>query len=277
MGDRKPCIRCERTIDAFARICPYCNWDQTQSPPDRSEVRPAAAGYVPPVEQRWRKPVFVVMSFVALLIASFALGSLVHGRDPKVPAEEESALEERGKPAPRANVTLVPDTAPVVEVEEPITSVPVDNPAGTIPSEYQRDDATAVSAAEYAQLAARARAEKAKPLVDPRSITGSPYPVTPPAQPKREPSKVSRVQYTRATPLHQPLPNIRVPRGTTARLQLSVNADGRVTAIDIKKPIPRETSTLIRAVQSWRFKPATVNGQPVSSSVNVDIVFNQDD
>ncbi len=285
MGDWKTCSGCERNIDAFARLCPYCNRDQTQPlTPQRIEPRPAAATYVPPDEKQWRKPAFIVISFVALLIASFALGSLVHGRDPKI-GEEETKMSPQASagPVPRAIVTLVPDDSPIVDVEEPITTAPVDNPIAETPSEYQRNDATALSSAEYAQLAVRARAEKPKRLLDPRAIGGAAY--SPRSQPtsRRTPAKQSSGRVassgieTRAVPIHQPLPVIRLPRDATARLQLTVGADGRVTSINVKQPLPGETSRLIRAVQSWRFRPATRNGMPVAGAVNVDIVFNKDD
>src|SRR5688500_20155690 len=41
MSEKRPCIRCEREIDAYAKICPYCNWDQTQTeiPPPSQQPR----------------------------------------------------------------------------------------------------------------------------------------------------------------------------------------------------------------------------------------------
>ena len=46
---------CQRQIDASAKLCPYCNWDQTNStlpPPETVQVTEPA--YVPPAERSWR-------------------------------------------------------------------------------------------------------------------------------------------------------------------------------------------------------------------------------
>jgi TonB family protein len=75
-------------------------------------------------------------------------------------------------------------------------------------------------------------------------------------------------------PEHQPLPRISVSEPVTARLVLTVGADGRVKSVRLKQGIPGHTPALIAAVQSWRFKPASENGVPVSAPFSVDISFN---
>jgi TonB family protein len=52
-----------------------------------------------------------------------------------------------------------------------------------------------------------------------------------------------------------------------------IGADGRVKQIDIERSLPRNTAQLVSAVQSWRFKPATLNGDPVSAPYSVEISF----
>ena len=55
MSDRKPCVRCGRTIDGFARICPYCNWDQNAPVPANEPQQTVATDYRPPEETKLRK------------------------------------------------------------------------------------------------------------------------------------------------------------------------------------------------------------------------------
>ena len=55
------------------------------------------------------------------------------------------------------------------------------------------------------------------------------------------------------------------------RLTLTVGTDGRVRDVDIVQPLAGEMGRLIGAVQSWRFRPATDNGVPVTSRFTVDI------
>jgi TonB family protein len=308
MEDKKPCVRCDRQIDPYARICPYCNWDQTHPAPTPS-AQPALAptpAYVPPQERNWRKHLLMVGGGIAVLILAFAVGAFINSDDtpenaPK-PVTDEIGVDEGIARTRRADVTLVPvdDANPF---ETPITSAPTTAPAEGVPAEYQRSDATAVSSVEYAALAKRAQAERqAKQMVDPRSLTGPAYaqaprpaprpqqPVPPPmtsaagdpmtsgeerpAPAEPDEPRIQITKRTRPVPEHQPLPKISVTEPVTARLELTVGADGRVKSVRLKNGIPGNTAALIAAVQSWRFKPATENGAPVTAPFNVDISFN---
>ena len=308
MSDKKPCIHCNRNIDAHAKLCVYCNWDQSVTPPP-PEVQEATVGaapaYVAPKDNRVRNRVLGIAGFVVLLIAAFSIGTFMHGFDP----DEVSTLKGDkpvitltggpSTPAPsRADLQVVPaNPNNVVAGEAPITSAPATTTAAGVPNEYQRSDATAATAEEYAQLAARAKAERTLGL-DPRTVGGPAYGGIP-ARPRRtaeqqgvaalppgsalppmtsagvngEPRRGQILVRTRPQPEFQPIPDIRVDRDTVARLDLTVGADGRVKDVNILNAIPGETAKLIAAVQSWRFRPATENGTPVPSHFSVDVSF----
>lgn len=307
MAEQKRCMRCNRPIDAYARICPYCNWDQTDLAAPKVEETPEQV-YVPPTERPLRRYAFMAAGGVLLLIAAFALGSKIQGRKPPVRGmEQQEEASKSGpatttaptRPAPHADVMLVPvNGSDTVAVDQPITSAPAPTQTEGVPAEYQRSDATAVSSVEYAQLAARAQAEKKakqQEAVDPRSLTGPAYaqgdevkrpqpqisssgepPAAAPAQnqaaePQREPARI--VISTRPVPEYQPIPDIQVSETTVVRLQLTVGADGRVKEVNVIQGVPRQTSKIISAVQTWRFKPATENGTPVSAPFSVDLSF----
>jgi TonB family protein len=304
MSERKSCIRCGRSIDDFAKTCPFCNWDQTQIPPAAEDVTPPPA-YVPPEEKVWwRKKAIGVAAFVALIVLAFAIGTLIHGFEPSevkaAQAKTDTAPAAPVKPGPRSNVTLVPVSGSdaMTTIEQPITSAPSATPG------QQMNDATALPADQYAAAAARAKAqseaeEKSKSsMIDPRSLTGSAY--EPPTQraaastpastslPKpmisatnsqeldrnapEQPESAPTPMRTSAYLQYKPLPHIAVDHDIQARLDLTVDTEGRVTDVDVSEPVP-EMSRLIAAVQSWRFKPATENGVPVTSRVSVDITF----
>ena len=297
MSERKSCIRCERSIDAFAKLCPFCNWDQAVLPPPRQQVSaeaaPAAA-YVAERENRGRRMILLAGGFAVLLIAAFAIGSLVHGFDVDSTVKTTTEKEKRPvppigmavKPEPKgANVQLVPVTESSAPTETPITSAPVPSSAGNT---TERSDATALPSDEYAQAAARAKAERQAALTDPRSIVASPYeepqqqaprrtiePAVPMASstPPEAPLPPRRVARTMPVPESQPIPEIRVSRNSTARLNLTIGPDGRVHEVDVIEPIAGEMPKLISAVQNWRFRPATENGLPVASHFSVDISF----
>jgi TonB family protein len=296
MSEQHPCIRCARAIDAWAKICPYCNWDQSAAPPAYEPPKPAAVtNYRPPSEYDLKKKAIFAGVGMLVLIAAFGVGVVINKDDaPKVAPKtvEEQIAEEQlqarqSSAVRRADTPLVPVDGPA-GIEQPITSAPVNADAGLAPNDYQRSDATAVSATEYAELAKRAQAEKKRmaAAVDPRSLTGPAYAQAPPRRrtlaesapatasaPFGEATHAQRAASTRPIPQYQPLPQISA--SGTARLSLTVGPDGRVKEVDIERPLQRNTAQLISAVRSWRFKPATVNGNPVSAPYSVEITFKQ--
>lgn len=304
MTDRNRCVKCQRAIDAISSICPFCNWNQSKPapPPDvLAALSPAAASYTPQEEFRLKKLILIAVGVVVMLIGSFAIGMVINrdGAPDKAPESlEQQAAEhnaENQKPR-RADTPLVPAGQGGIE-QQPITSAPVLEPRGNLPNEYQRTDATAVSAAEYAQMANRARAEKKEKmttLVDPRSLSGPAYaqgarvPMQPrsasapgadgqsgAATPQYAERATRRSVRTRPVPEYQPIP--RVHGQGKARLTLIVGADGRVRDVSIERTLPGgNTAALIAAVQRWRFKPATENGEPVAAPYSVELSFGRE-
>jgi TonB family protein len=62
-------------------------------------------------------------------------------------------------------------------------------------------------------------------------------------------------------------------QGTTVA-RLIVGADGRPRDIVIMLPLPYGLNEeAIKALKKWRFKPATMNGQPVAVQANVEVNF----
>lgn len=301
MSDRRPCIRCGRAIDAYAKLCVYCNQDQTVAPVAVAPVvpvEPVAAAASGPPELVWKKRVALGGALIALAILAFAFGAFVHREEKRpMPSAANDGVTNTAPTtkvadvkSPKSDVTLVP-VAEGTPIEAPVTSAPAVT-ATDGSSASLRNDATALPASEYAAVAERARAEQAanKALVDPRSITGAAYaaggapirrpaPPRPAAAPPRTDvpmaSSTSIAPARRTPPVaeYQPLPSINVDRNVTARLRLTVGADGRVKDIAIGSAIPGQTPKLIAAVQSWRFKPATENGVPVEAPFSVDISF----
>jgi TonB family protein len=301
MSNRKTCIRCARPIDEFAKICPFCNWDQTMVPPPPEEASSAAPLYVPPEQKPWRNKLIGIGAFIALVIVAFFVGTLIHGFEP---SEIKAAQTKNGaqaptapaSSAPRSNVTLVPVSGDggLTPIEQPITTAPAVAPG------QQPNDATALPADQYAAAEARAKAqreaaEKTKSsMVDPRTVTGNAYEhsaraaggaAPSPSKPRvasadsgnnsNTPADVEGSRTTSRTSAYlqyKPLPHIAVDHDITARLSLTVDPDGHVTDIDVSEPVP-DMPKVIAAVQNWRFKPATQNGQPVTSHVSVDITF----
>jgi protein TonB len=259
-------------------------------PPPEADINTAPA-YVPPDERPWRGKILAAVAFAALLIIAFVVGTFIHGFEPnEVKAAQKNTpapAPQTFTPSPRSNVTLVPVSGSGLPqtIEQPITSAPAQAPG------QQLNDATALPADEYAAAAARAKAQreaakKNNPLVDPRSITGAASQEGDKARQAdrsdatnasdHEPAIRRSASRTDAYLESKPLPHITVDRDTTARLNLTVSPEGRVTDIDVNEPIP-DLPKLIQAVRNWRFRPATENGTPVTAKVAVDITFRAND
>jgi TonB family protein len=144
----------------------------------------------------------------------------------------------------------------------------------------QPNDATAMTSEQYGAASQRAQTPSAGPQpVDPRSLTGAAYqqgsqtPAAPARHPRREPAQTvqtpQRVVTTQPVAEYQPVPSLH--GHGRARLGLTVGPDGRVKDIEVIDSISGEMGRLIGAVQSWRYKPATQNGVPVTSRFTVDI------
>lgn len=270
--------------------------------PPPAEETTSAPLYVPPAQRPWRNKIIGVGAFIALIVIAFVVGTLIHGFEPsevKAAQTKTDAATSTApvRPSPRSNVTLVPVSGDggLAPIEQPITTAPPAAPG------QQPNDATALPADQYAAAEARAKAqreaaEKTKSsMIDPRTLTGNAYEHSqhtaasaPPAEPKprvasREPENPPSAPTDAAEPppstmrtsaylQYKPLPHITVDHDITARLRLTVDPDGHVTDIDVSEPVP-DMPKLIGAVQNWRFKPATENGQPVTSHVSVDITF----
>ncbi|HEU5162418.1 MAG TPA: energy transducer TonB, partial [Thermoanaerobaculia bacterium] len=283
----------------YARICPFCNWDQELTPPKETPLAASIAREdeldVAAQERRQkRKRVLLIAGIVALLIATFAIGSVVArlGRKPHTPEEDTPSAISRTQ-AQGANQLTDLRLVPVdltSTVGGSITSVPPGG-APTGPMASDPSDATALPSAQYAELVRQSTGPQVPvstgaDTLDPRTIVAPPIPqIRRPAPPSPRPSQQSStdeepaplrddgdsVRRTRPEPISQPLPNLNVEG--TARFRLRVGADGRVKEVDVLQSIPGATPRLISSIQQWKFNPATENGRPVEGVHLVDVSF----
>ena len=271
MANRKNCVKCGRGIDGFARLCPYCNWWQSQPVPAARVAVARPVEHVASLDPRTRNGLLGILTFGFLLMVAFTIGAFVHGPQPATAATPQAASAPEQSSSPRATVTLIPITEgapPLTSIETPVTSVPSQGTTSSIgPS-----DLTALPAEQYAAASKSAPPPQATgSVIDPRSITGSPY-AQPSPQRTTRPRAVATVE-TQPIPIYQPVPHVRINREATAQLALIVGTDGRVHDIDIQRDVPGVMGPLIGTVQQWRFRPATQNGQPVSSRFTVAVTF----
>lgn len=272
MANRKNCVKCGRNIDEFARVCPYCNWEQSQPVlTQRSAPEPAPAQRL---DTRARYSILGILTFGFLMMVAFTIGSLAHGARAANAAQPQAAAPQESSSTPAAKVTLVPITdgaPPPTAPEAPVTAIA---PTGTTPHGGPAD-ATALPSEQYAAAAARAQAPQkpAPSMIDPRSITGSPYAEPPQRRAAARTQSAERVVETQPIPVFQPVPHVYVDHPQTAQLALLVGTDGRVHDVDVQREVPGVMGPLMGSVQQWRFRPAMQNGEPVSSRFTVAVTF----
>jgi hypothetical protein len=242
---------------------------------------PIYPAYVPPADNRARNKIIGAGAFVALVIIAFSVGAFLNREHGDEPASTQTSPPATSTAStPRSTVTLVPveGGSDSLQPDVPVTSAPAQQPsAGNVDINGERTDATALPSGAYSAAAQRANAERAvrsnNGTIDPRTIVGGVEPRpqrTVPGEPPRI-VHVAAAPHTQPIPLYQPVPSMSVSRPTSARLFLTVGSDGRVHSINVAQSIPGEMPRLIASVQNWRFKPATENGQPVTSTFSVDI------
>ncbi|HEY0590829.1 MAG TPA: energy transducer TonB [Thermoanaerobaculia bacterium] len=299
MKDKKPCARCERLIDPWARICPFCNWEQEVPPPKESPLASAAGEEAvdPATEDKrqLRRRILTAIGIAALLLLTFAIGSFIArlGRKPMTPEEEtpSSVQAPSRTSAQRLTDLRLVQVDPSSTIGRSVTSVPqqLGAPTNTVGNDA---DATALPSQQYAELVRRSAKQQATDAggadtLDPRTIVAPPIPqirrpAPAPRPPAPEPGEAigptgdADARRTLPEPIFQPLPDI--DASGTAKFRLRIGADGAVKEVDVIQALPGATPRLIAAIQRWKFKPATLNGRPVEGVHLVDISFKgQDD
>lgn len=295
-------------------MCVYCNRDPEAPvvaraaapppPPPPASANPITASVLPKIrfaEQKFGGKVLMIVAALMLLIASFAVGGLYYAFGTKAPkdTEDTALLMDQQTPDAASDPTLRTGAPIVTSVPPGTYPVPTTAPVGTtIPSAMEAGaDATALPADEYAKIAAQAQRTTTAPTtfqsVDPRTVT-TPQPGidaqaalaaqqqrsnAPPRRPSPSPSAATAStggNYERPRPLSQPLPSFsEVRRNGTVRLSLTVGSDGRVEEVEVLESVPGITAKVISAVQRWKFKPATRNGEAVRGQFPVDITFKE--
>jgi TonB family protein len=269
MSEKKQCVNCNRGIDVAAKSCLFCNWWQAEKP-----AAPVEASAPAHPQNHMNRNVLGAVAFVALLIIAFVIGSLIHGFEPsevkaaQQPKAPSVAVDTQAPAPPTANIPLVPDnSAP----PGPLDQTTANSPMTTTVSGAMGGDATAMTSEQYGAAQQAVPPRQQAQTIDPRSVTGTVYGQTQPTQPRvpRPQRRPTTSRMTQPVPEYQPVPSLR--GHGHARLTLTVDADGRVRDVDIVQPLAGDMGRLIGAVQSWRFRPATDNGVPVTSRFTVDI------
>ncbi|MGA7615457.1 MAG: energy transducer TonB [Thermoanaerobaculia bacterium] len=313
MREETNCIKCNRRIDGTARLCPFCNWDQSEAPPEPEAVEAPPEPIVEPTGRLGRfrslspaaRQALLIAAAAILLIGTFAIGGAVYAigkHGPRERSDDSTAriqtttsapAADRQKPGVASDLQLVPSGSSLTGA--PVTSAPVAAPDQSADATLDRTDATALAADAYAKAVKSAsmasasangtqtpQAPETAAALDPRTIRTRRYDVAPkPPEPKQPapsaaaPVKIAETHATEPVPISQPVPQLH-NRGSV-RFNLTIGRDGRVKRVDVLHTSPGLTPPMIAAVQRWRFRPATEDGRPVEGQFLVDVSFNGDE
>lgn len=162
--------------------------------------------------------------------------------------------------APSPTAAAVPPAAPA-EKPAPPTASAAESPAGTRQPE-KVDNATSVPT-----VPATSEPKSAQP--GPGAASSNPHPVAAPV-----PSVVSPpVAISKVSPIY-PEAARRMRITGTVILDLSIDADGKVTQANLVSGESVLAYAAMDAVKKWRYKPASINGKSVPGAARVSIVFN---
>lgn len=120
-------------------------------------------------------------------------------------------------------------------------------------------------------------AELARPLNAP-----APPPAAPPAAaappPASKPALSPGGRFVEPQPIERPLPaypQLARQRGVfgVVKMEAAIDERGNVTSVKIVSGDVILAATARNAVLKWKYKPATLNGQPIATSMNVQVLF----
>ena len=247
----------------------------------------AAPAYRPEGGSRIKAPA-IAAAVVILLAAGYGIWH--HGKAPAVAHEAQAPAAE----APAATAAAVVTTASVA-VDPPKVAVPASTPT-TVPAKAAPEKKTAETKVEVTntQPAPEPKQPEHPALLIPTAVRHSDAaPAEPPSlvlanaakmpdlgTPK-VPAASLLVKRTTATPpavLHQVAPvypDIARRAGTSGdvRLQVTVSETGKVSNVRVIDGYPVLRQAASSAVAQWLYRPATLDGRPVESTVDVVVKF----
>jgi len=157
------------------------------------------------------------------------------------PPAPDPAAQPKAKSQPATQPTFIDRTDSIVDMEAPLSSGLAHGPS--------IDDIVAVIGTDVS-------------FVDP---------------PKPAPFRLAARFNTPASALKPPYPNdkLRLEEEATLRLRLTIDARGRVTAVE---PVGHADPSFLEAarrhiIRAWRYKPATEDGVAVRSSTVINLSF----
>lgn len=192
-----------------------------------------------------------------------------------------------GTASPAATATPV-NPAPAPVATKPVTQTPP-NPAPSArpapPTAVATRTPPPASASPAASAPAAAPVVEAEPTPPPLSAVRNPLEgVAPPPVPLPKPVPAARQRVSQGVSAGNPIHRVAPVYPALARraniegtvvLQAVIAADGSVSDVKALSGHPMLTKAALDAVKQWRYKPYTINGEPVEVDTTITIRFNR--
>jgi len=269
MEIKTPCTKCGRQIDTVARICPFCNQDQS-APVEFAETGPVAAAPAARILKSetarfWTTKVLLAVGVVALFVGVFAVGAFVNKLGTKAENKEvvttTNAPESSVVATPNqfADVQLVPVSDAAEEpniVEMPVTSSAATASVAQIPEELQREDVTALPSEAYSRVIEMSKSKPKPPKVVPVTARDSQSTI-PMSTPPPSERNVARTQPRELPPAgSRSLPAETARPGDRPQPESGPDGAASTNPVPIYQPLPniRNRSKEIKQDGTMRFR-----------------------
>lgn len=212
----------------------------------------------------------------AALVATIVIGLPSEHRQEARPAPVEIRLMQAPVPVPPAPHPVAPQPVPVQQAKK--EPEPKHRPPPKHEAVRPRDNPAPAPVARVPAPAVEAKPPSASTNTRP----AAPSPTTPPAPaanaaaapPVKTTASDAAYAASNRKPPYPRLSRINEEQGTVV-LRVLVKADGTAGAVEIKTSsgYPLLDESAKSTVQTWRFKPATIDGKPVSEWYQLAIPF----
>ena len=202
---------------------------------------------------------YVIVGHLALVAVALTTKMTIELADPQGPTEVTNVKSDPPPPEPKPVAEKPTQPAQPSHIDRTVPVIPVDVPLNP----FIVDPGPSIVAVG--------------PIIGPPVVPQPPVTVDPPHDPVRS----GPVLRTSEGDLRPPYPadKLRAEEEATLKLRLTIDERGRVVAVDPVGSVDRSFLEAARRhlIRSWRYKPATVDGKPIGTSLVINLSFRLED
>lgn len=221
-----------------------------------------------------------VLVHTAAISAAVVAGGLVRQPSPRLAPHVELQPTEAAAPAPPDHplppLELVAEPEPLQDAPLPPAPAVEPEPPPPVPEGHELPPAAPIADVVPWRERWSRPAPPVAPAVQPTPPTATVASTEAPAAASTTPSaRVEAEPFADNPPPEYPAHERALGREGHVLVRVQLDARGVVLAVELAQPspFPGLNRAALRAVRGWRFAPASENGQPVASAIEVPIEF----